>query len=433
MSTKVIGFPSNPAVDDEYQGWVWDGDKWVSDAVKGGLWEQNGDNIYYNDGNVGIGQSAPDAKLTVTTGDDGEQATFGSLSNDRGLSVSTFTNNATGAGVDLNARGFTGVNGLLSLSTNSQPRLTINAAGNVGIGMDPATFDLSAKEQLAEWKTKAKKASWEIVTKGAFEQEPTEDLVAEWMETRAAGDKLQVAGNATFSDYITAKALNLTAGGKYLAFNANVSSSNTSALIQADTGMELHLAANKQGGQVKIHTSGNATFFGTVDAAGFTINGVPISGGGGDFEAISGDTNGTGWGWRHPTAPNKEGVFITNNGEFFCPSKANHISLGTTQQKWKDLSLSGEAKATDFIASSDERLKTRIAPMPVGLIDDIKPVSWDWIDGGGKSAGVVAQQLQEIGLGDYVRESEDGELGVNYQALTAILLAEVIALKKAIK
>jgi hypothetical protein len=45
----------------------------------------------------------------------------------------------------------------------------------------------------------------------------------------------------------------------------------------------------------------------------------------------------------------------------------------------------------------------------------------------------VAQQLQEIGLGDYVHENDDGELGVNYQALTAILLAEVIALKKAIK
>ena len=125
----------------------------------------------------------------------------------------------------------------------------------------------------------------------------------------------------------------------------------------------------------------NGFFSGTVDATSFTINGVPISGGlpDGDF---------------------------THNGKI---------------------------TATDFIATSDERLKTRIAPMPLGLIDDIKPVSWDWIDGGGKSAGVVAQQLQEIGLGDYVHENEDGQLGVNYQALTAILLAEVIALKKAIK
>jgi hypothetical protein len=68
--------------------------------------------------------------------------------------------------------------------------------------------------------------------------------------------------------------------------------------------------------------------------------------------------------------------------------------------------------------------------MPVGLIDDIKPVSWTWKDGGTKSAGVVAQQLQEIGLDDYVHTNEDGQLGVNYQALTAILLVEVIDLKR---
>ena len=77
--------------------------------------------------------------------------------------------------------------------------------GNVGIGMAPetTTFDLSAKEQLKEWKTKAKKASWPIVTDGAFEQEPTEELVAEWIETRAAGDKLQVAGSGSFSDNVS--------------------------------------------------------------------------------------------------------------------------------------------------------------------------------------------------------------------------------------
>ena len=71
--------------------------------------------------------------------------------------------------------------------------------------------------------------------------------------------------------------------------------------------------------------------------------------------------------------------------------------------------------------------------MPIGLIDDIKPVSWEWKDGSGPSAGVVAQQLQSVGLGDYVIEDEDGQLGVNYQALTAILLAEVIELKRSLK
>jgi hypothetical protein len=94
-----------------------------------------------------------------------------------------------------------------------------------------------------------------------------------------------------------------------------------------------------------------------------------------------------------------------------------------------DYTHNGKITATDFISTSDERLKDNITPIPVGLIDDIKPVSWEWKDGSGTSAGVVAQQLQSAGLGDYVHENEDGQLGVNYQALTAILLAEVINLK----
>jgi hypothetical protein len=196
-------------------------------------------------------------------------------------------------------------------------------------------------------------------------------------------------GYATFSgtvnaDEVSSSMMKLTNNGRIVRTDAN----GIGLYLEGGSGNVILPTDNKGGLKSDGPSLGNAGrkfldayFSGTVDAAGFTINGVPISGGlpPGDF---------------------------THNGVI---------------------------TATDFIAKSDERLKTRIAPMPVGLIDDIKPVSWDWIDGGGKSAGVVAQQLQEIGLGDYVHENEDGELGVNYQALTAILLAEVIALKKAIK
>lgn len=107
-------------------------------------------------------------------------------------------------------------------------------------------------------------------------------------------------------------------------------------------------------------------------------------------------------------------------------ASGNFVSLDATANQ----TMKGTLTAPDFIATSDERLKADITPMPIGLIDDIKPVSWTWKDGGTRSAGVVAQQLQEIGLDDYVHEGEDGQLGVNYQALTAILLAEVIELKR---
>lgn len=79
---------------------------------------------------------------------------------------------------------------------------------------------------------------------------------------------------------------------------------------------------------------------------------------------------------------------------------------------------------------SDERLKDDITPMPVGLIDAIEPATWKWKEDGRSSAGVIAQQLQQAGLGDWVRESPDGDLGVDYNALIGMLIAEVQDLKR---
>ena len=184
---------------------------------------------------------------------------------------------------------------------------------------------------------------------------------------------VDTSGNATFSGDVDADAVSFAGYcGFRTASGTDIVPTDGSGGATTNT---IDLGSN-------IYKYKNAYFSGTVDAAGFTVNGSPISGGGGGGGLPDG---GYTYGWS-----------IT---------------------------------ATDFIATSDERLKDNITPMPVGLIDDIKPVSWDWKDGG-KSAGVVAQQLQAIGLDDYVHEGDDGQLGVNYQALTAILLAEVIDLKR---
>ena len=84
-------------------------------------------------------------------------------------------------------------------------------------------------------------------------------------------------------------------------------------------------------------------------------------------------------------------------------------------------------------ASSDERLKDDITAMPIGLIDSIKPVTWRWKENGKDSGGVVAQQLQGCGLGDWVNEAPNGDLGVDYNALIGVLLAEVQDLKARVK
>lgn len=146
------------------------------------------------------------------------------------------------------------------------------------------------------------------------------------------------------------------------------------------------------------------------------------------FESISGDVGATGWGWRNPNSTGQAGVFLANNGNAYCPSKANHISLGTGTQKWKDIQMSGTAYATDFVASSDERLKDNITTAPVGLIDSLKGREWDWSESGEKGSGVVAQELEQV-LPHLVHTDDEGMKSVSYNGLIAYLIEEVKDLK----
>ena len=103
-----------------------------------------------------------------------------------------------------------------------------------------------------------------------------------------------------------------------------------------------------------------------------------------------------------------------------------------------DMTVNGTVTANAIVSkgnvtaysSSDERLKDDITPMPVGLIDAINASQWKWKEDGRSSGGVIAQQLQEIGLDDWVREAPNGDLGVDYNALIGMLIAEVQDLKR---
>ena len=112
-------------------------------------------------------------------------------------------------------------------------------------------------------------------------------------------------------------------------------------------------------------------------------------------------------------------------------SDAVKISGNQTIGGIKTFSSDIRAKANVYAYyGSDERLKDDIAPMPLGLIDAIDPSTWKWKEDGRWSGGVIAQQLQEIGLDDWVREAPNGDLGVDYNALIGMLIAEVQDLKR---
>lgn len=160
-------------------------------------------------------------------------------------------------------------------------------AGKVGIGMAPLRS--TAKEQLAEWKSRFdarlktepkanKKAVTLEITDNAFEVLPTEAKLAEWMETRAAGDALQVSGDGSFSGTVNAgggaQLWNITVSGNTIYRNTHSTSPgiafrNTAVITPTDnSGVEKDALVDL--GNVDARWK-NAHFSGTVNAT--TVNG----------------------------------------------------------------------------------------------------------------------------------------------------------------
>lgn len=83
----------------------------------------------------------------------------------------------------------------------------------------------------------------------------------------------------------------------------------------------------------------------------------------------------------------------------------------------------GTLNATIFNSLSDVTLKTNIKRIEnaTATINKIDGVEFDWKDNGKKSAGTIAQQLEQI-LPHLVDTSEDGTKTVNYSGLIAYLI-----------
>jgi hypothetical protein len=89
----------------------------------------------------------------------------------------------------------------------------------------------------------------------------------------------------------------------------------------------------------------------------------------------------------------------------------------------------GIVTATDFIATSDRNKKDHIETAPTGVIGKLRGVTFQWKQSGEESSGVIAQELQDAGLGHLVHEGDEG-LSVSYGGLTAYLIEEEKLLRK---
>jgi len=155
MNTKTIGFPSDPFDGQVYEGWKWDGVKWewnVTGGSGGGSiqdgdtegqittwdgteWTPESNVVVDANGNAGIGTDTPLRKLHISE-DSGSaflQVTTKDDSSSGGILMGSSSNPTVGQVFYEHA------SDSMRLVTSGEERMTIDAAGNVGIGTgDPA-------------------------------------------------------------------------------------------------------------------------------------------------------------------------------------------------------------------------------------------------------------------------------------------------------
>jgi hypothetical protein len=108
----------------------WTGLTWLPGNDNSSLWSQNGTNLYYNGGNVGIGINAPAHLLTINGGTVASYASF--INNNTGSA----TTDGLVAGINTakNSYLWNFEDGDMMLGTNNLERIRIVSAGKIGIG-----------------------------------------------------------------------------------------------------------------------------------------------------------------------------------------------------------------------------------------------------------------------------------------------------------
>mgnify|MGYP003313014710 CR=1 FL=1 len=381
-------------------------------------------------GNVGIGTTSPDCKLTVADSGSGgvnpstissnTVATFrrtGGLSHSANISILAGTSGASNLNFgdrdneDAGIIGYThdaGGSDYMAFTVATSERMRILANGNVGIGTTLPNGKLNISNGGAN----------------GLEIDPTQSsggvtLLQSYNRSGAAYTTLRTnAGSYEFQIADSTK-MTILSGG-----NVGIGETNPASnlVVRKDT-------AAGRGGEISIvnYAAGGTPGIGNEAALNFGLENSTYHGDAGNaqIKAIT-------------TAANNRSdmVFSTWNGAAF----------GARVRISHDGNLTAIGDLVAYGSPSDKRLKENIKPIESALdkVSKLQGVTFDWKKSDSildikEDIGFIAQDVQKV-IPELVRENEDGMLSMRHQGIAPILLeaikelkAEVEELKKQIK
>jgi len=128
-------------------------------------------------------------------------------------------------------------------------------------------------------------------------------------------------------------------------------------------------------------------------------------------------------------------IFNTNANQIQELSLGDNLDLTSSGiTGTANINITGIITATDFNSTSDINLKTNIKTIddPLAKVMQLNGVSFNWIDTGQSSAGVIAQDVEKV-LPEIIRDNPTSHKSLNYNGLIGLLIEAVKEQNETIK
>ncbi len=360
-----------------------------------------------NNGNVGIGNTAPVAKLDIQSGSTSTLR----LDNTNGSNVDWIkftTSNGAFTYADLTSQSY-GLNLALGTGMGGGPYFSITN-GNVGIGNTAPVAKLDIQSGSTS----------------TLRLDKTNGSNVDWIKFTTSN------GAFTYADLTSQSyGLNLAlgtgmGGGPYFSItNGNVGIGTTAPASTLSVG---------GAGQAGAGIYGTGSMYGVYGTAGATGYGVYGYGTGNGLPAVYGYNAGTGVGvegYSDTAGANGSAGYFGNPAGYGVFSTAA-IGVYGSGSTYDFQGAHGEYtnNAGQWINSSDERLKKNIVPLSGSLaeLELLTPVSFEWKDtklmGSGEQLGLTAQNVQTV-FPQLVETDASGTLGLDYTGLIAPMIESI--------